>query len=44
VLEEFQSRLREESATANIDYVPLHTGITFDKALIEYLISRQRRF
>jgi uncharacterized protein (DUF58 family) len=44
ILDEFQGRFKEEAAKANIDYVPLHTGITFDKALIEYLISRQRRF
>jgi uncharacterized protein (DUF58 family) len=43
-IEEYRNKLREESAAARIDYVPLHTGITFDKALIEYLISRQRRF
>jgi uncharacterized protein (DUF58 family) len=43
-LAEFRGRLTEEAFKANIDYVPLHTGITFDKALIEYLISRQRRF
>jgi uncharacterized protein (DUF58 family) len=41
---EYQELLKEEAFKANIDYVPLHTGITFDKALIEYLISRQRRF
>src|SRR5205807_5598051 len=40
----FRARFKEESFKANIDYVPMHTGITFDKALIEYLISRQRRF
>jgi uncharacterized protein (DUF58 family) len=43
-LDEFRARIKEESNRANIDYVPLHTGITFDKALIEYLINRQRRF
>jgi hypothetical protein len=43
-IEEFRSKLKEEALRANIDYVPLHTGITFDAALIEYLISRQRRF
>lgn len=43
-LAEFRGRLKEEATKANIDYVPLHTGITFDKALIEYLINRQRRF
>jgi uncharacterized protein (DUF58 family) len=43
-LSDFRAMLKEEASKANIDYVPLHTGITFDKALIEYLISRQRRF
>ena len=43
-LEEFQARFKEEAARANIDFVPLHTGVSFDKALIEYLLSRQRRF
>src|SRR5215213_3513968 len=43
-LDDFRARLKEEALKANIDYVPLHTGITFDKALIGYLISRQRRF
>ena len=38
------SSIKKNAAKANIDYVPLHTGITFDKALIEYLINRQRRF
>jgi uncharacterized protein (DUF58 family) len=43
-LADYRELLKEEAFKANIDYVPLHTGITFDKALIEYLISRQRRF
>lgn len=43
-LEEFQRTFKEEATRAGIDYVPLHTGINFDKALIEYLINRQRRF
>ncbi|MSR53972.1 MAG: DUF58 domain-containing protein [Gemmataceae bacterium] len=43
-VDEFRNRFKEESFKANIDYVPLHTGISFDKALIEYLLSRQRRF
>src|SRR5207249_5931191 len=30
-LDEFRTRIKEESNKANIDYVPLHTGITFDK-------------
>ena len=43
-LDEFRRSFKEEATKANIDYVPLHTGINFDKALIEYLINRQHRF
>ena len=43
-LAEFQGLYREECARANIDYVPMDTSIGFDKALLEYLIQRQRRF
>jgi uncharacterized protein (DUF58 family) len=35
---------REECARARVDYVPIDTGLTFDKALLEYLVQRQRRF
>ena len=28
---------------ARIDYVPLHTGMPFDKALMSYLLTRQAR-
>ena len=35
---------RPECATANVDYVPMDTSVGFDKALLEYLILRQRRF
>lgn len=43
-LAEFQRTFKEDAVRAGIDYVPLHTGINFDKALIEYLVSRQHRF
>jgi len=43
-LEEFRGRLREECSGANIDYVAMDTSVSFDKALLEYLIQRQRRF
>ncbi len=43
-LGEFRERYREECARANIDYVPIDTSVSFDKALMEYLVSRQRRF
>jgi uncharacterized protein (DUF58 family) len=41
---EFRQRYKEECARANIDFVPLDTSVRFDKALMEYLLQRQRRF
>jgi len=41
---EFQEQYRGECAKANIDYVPIDTSVSFDKALLEYLVQRQRRF
>ena len=41
---EFREFYRQECAKANIDYVPIDTSISFDKALMEYLIQRQKRF
>ncbi|HEY2252531.1 MAG TPA: DUF58 domain-containing protein, partial [Planctomycetaceae bacterium] len=35
---------RRECFAAGIDYVGLNTSMPFDKALIEYLSSRQARF
>ena len=32
-----------ENLLRNIDYVPLDTSMQFDKALLEYLVSRQGR-
>src|SRR5262245_10136279 len=43
-LADFQNFYRTECAKANIDYVPMDTSVSFDKALMEYLIQRQRRF
>lgn len=40
----FQNGLREELSRARIDYVALHTGMPYDKALTEYLLSRRGRF
>ena len=40
----FQAHYRTECATANIDYVSMDTSVGFDKALLEYLVQRQRRF
>ncbi len=41
---EFQELYQEECAKANIDYVPMDTSISFDKALMGYLLQRQKRF
>jgi uncharacterized protein (DUF58 family) len=43
-VEEFRHRYREECAKAAIDYVAMDTSVGFDKALLEYLVQRQRRF
>jgi uncharacterized protein (DUF58 family) len=42
-VEEFRENYRKECAKANIDYVPMDTSIHFDKALMEYLLKRQRK-
>lgn len=39
----FQASYRKDCMNARIDYVPLHTGMPFDKALMSYLLSRQSR-
>ena len=39
----FRETYRKECLGARIDYVPLHTGMPFDKALMSYLLSRQSR-
>lgn len=43
-IEEFRAYYKQECTKANIDYVPMDTSIGFDKALLEYLIQRQRKF
>lgn len=43
-LKAFMGKYSRECFGANIDYVPVNTGLNFDKALTEYLINRQRRF
>ncbi|OJW07092.1 MAG: hypothetical protein BGO49_27975 [Planctomycetales bacterium 71-10] len=42
-VESFRSAYKAECVRARIDYVPLHTGMPFDKALMSYLLSRQAR-
>jgi uncharacterized protein (DUF58 family) len=39
----FQDTYRKECQGARIDYVPLHTGMPFDKALMSFLLNRQAR-
>ena len=43
-LGEFRDLYRRECAAADIDYVAMDTSINFDKALMQYLLQRQRRF
>lgn len=43
-IQEFRDRFQVECAKARIDYVPMDTSISFDKALLEYLLKRQKRF
>jgi uncharacterized protein (DUF58 family) len=43
-VESFRATYRTECSKANIDYVATDTSVSFDKALLEYLVQRQRRF
>ncbi|MEW4455426.1 DUF58 domain-containing protein [Bremerella sp. JC817] len=43
-LKAFRDKYRQDCFQAGIDYVELDTSMQFDKALTEYLISRQSRF
>lgn len=43
-LHSFQETYREQCSRAQIDYVPMDTSVSFDKALLEFLLQRQRRF
>jgi uncharacterized protein (DUF58 family) len=42
-LREFRDRYRRECFALGADYVPLDTSMQFDKALMEYLVSRRAR-
>jgi uncharacterized protein (DUF58 family) len=42
-LEGFRELYKKECFQTGIDYVPLDTSMQFDKALLEYLVSRQQR-
>jgi uncharacterized protein (DUF58 family) len=39
----FRAKYQADCVRARIDYVPLHSGMPFDKALMSYLLSRQAR-
>ncbi len=39
----FIDRYRTETTRTGADFVSIHTGMTFDKALLRFLIGRQRR-
>jgi uncharacterized protein (DUF58 family) len=43
-IQEFRENWRRECGQAGVDYVPIDTSVGFDKALLEYLVQRQRRF
>lgn len=43
-VKQFQEMYKQECARASIDYVPIDTSVSFDRALLEYLLQRQRRF
>jgi uncharacterized protein (DUF58 family) len=40
----FRESFRSECAKANIDYVTMDTSVSFDRALMEYLLQRKKRF
>jgi uncharacterized protein (DUF58 family) len=40
----FRDDYKRTCVQAGVDYVPLDTSMQFDKALMEYLISRRNRF
>jgi uncharacterized protein (DUF58 family) len=42
-VEAFREAYRHECFQSGIDYVPLDTGMPFDRALTEYLIKRKSR-
>jgi uncharacterized protein (DUF58 family) len=43
-LADFRGRWKAECGAARVDYVPMDTSVAFDRALLDYLILRQRRF
>lgn len=43
-IQAFRSRLDRDFSESGIDYVPVDTSMPYDKALMEYLLSRRNRF
>ena len=43
-VQQFRAKYKADCAKAGIDYLATDTSIGFDKALMEYLLQRQRRF
>src|SRR5438309_750598 len=43
-VKDFKEHYRQECSKAGIDYVPMDTSVSFDRALMEYLLQRQKRF
>lgn len=43
-VEEFRARLERSFSENRVDYVPVDTSQPYDKALMEYLLSRRNRF
>lgn len=43
-VEQLRSTYRHECRSLGIDYVPLDTSVSFDRALLEYLSQRKARF
>ena len=41
---EFRETYRRECARANVDYVAMDTSVNFDRALMQYLLQRRKRF
>lgn len=42
-IEQFREQYRQDCFQSGVDYVPLDTSMQFDKALMEYLLSRRTR-
>jgi uncharacterized protein (DUF58 family) len=43
-LNEYRQQWAKQCGAMKVDYVPVDTSVNFDKALLDYLILRQRRF